>query len=436
MVLEFNPQPSTYNPQPITNNQQPTMTKKLFTQMRNEWRSNIWLAVELLIISLILWVVSMGLYEQLTIYLRPKGFDTEHCYKLSIGMVNTKSPEAKIYKHYDERADDIEELAERLRHYDGVEAVSLSDCAYPYNGSNNWQFFRIDTMNVSCVDRRVTPDFVRVFRYEGVNGESPEELAEKVKAGGIFVSESFLSAYGKDITKYVGREMIDTKDSSWRPKIAGVFKTVRYNDFDGGHASQSILRLSPYRADTSDELCIRLKPEADHNFVERFINDKEKRFRVGGMYITNIESFKDLRSQHQQSFYNQLRSATTIAVFLLLNIFLGLFGTFWFRTQQRQMEIALHKALGATNGDIFRRLISEGLLLLLLVVPVMAAIGLTLYHYDLFTTDYSSYVECGWTLAISGIMSVIAIALTIVAAIWFPARKAMSIDPAEALHDE
>jgi putative ABC transport system permease protein len=33
--------------------------------------------------------------------------------------------------------------------------------------------------------------------------------------------------------------------------------------------------------------------------------------------------------------------------FLLLNIFLGILGTFWFRTQQRKGEIALFKALAA-----------------------------------------------------------------------------------------
>ena len=47
--------------------------------------------------------------------------------------------------------------------------------------------------------------------------------------------------------------------------------------------------------------------------------------------------------------------------FLLLNIFLGLLGTFWFRTQQRRSEIALHKVHGASDMSIFTRLISEGL---------------------------------------------------------------------------
>ena len=52
---------------------------------------------------------------------------------------------------------------------------------------------------------------------------------------------------------------------------------------------------------------------------------------------------------------------------LLLNIFLGLLGTFWFRTQQRRGEIALHKAMGATDGAVFGRLMSEGMFLLLIL---------------------------------------------------------------------
>lgn len=31
------------------------MFKKLFTQIKNEWRSNLWLALEMLIVSVVLW---------------------------------------------------------------------------------------------------------------------------------------------------------------------------------------------------------------------------------------------------------------------------------------------------------------------------------------------------------------------------------------------
>lgn len=37
------------------------MNKKLFTQIKNEWRSNLWLITELLLVSVVLWVYC-GLY--------------------------------------------------------------------------------------------------------------------------------------------------------------------------------------------------------------------------------------------------------------------------------------------------------------------------------------------------------------------------------------
>ena len=68
--------------------------------------------------------------------------------------------------------------------------------------------------------------------------------------------------------------------------------------------------------------------------------------------------------------------------FLLLNNFLGLLGTFWFRTQQRRSEIALHKAHGATDRAIFSRLLSEGILLLAIVTPVALLIDYNLAHLE------------------------------------------------------
>ena len=37
------------------------MNKKLFTQIKNEWRSNLWLVTELLLVSVVLWYI-VGLH--------------------------------------------------------------------------------------------------------------------------------------------------------------------------------------------------------------------------------------------------------------------------------------------------------------------------------------------------------------------------------------
>ena len=122
-------------------------------------------------------------------------------------------------------------------------------------------------------------------------------------------------------------------------------------------------------------------------------------------------------------------------VFLLVNIFLGLLGTFWFRTQQRKSEIALHKAHGATNGMVFTRLLSEGWLLLLIITPIALIIDFNLAHAELNSWRNGTTLE--WDrLLICGGISFALMALMIAIGIGIPARKGMKIHPAEALHNE
>ena len=44
------------------------MNKKLFTQIKNEWRSNLWLVTELLLVSVVLWYIVDLSYEKSVIY--------------------------------------------------------------------------------------------------------------------------------------------------------------------------------------------------------------------------------------------------------------------------------------------------------------------------------------------------------------------------------
>ena len=121
--------------------------------------------------------------------------------------------------------------------------------------------------------------------------------------------------------------------------------------------------------------------------------------------------------------------------FLLLNIFLGLLGTFWFRTQQRRSEIALHKAHGATDISIFKRLLCEGWLLLVLVTPLALVIDYNLASLELNSWRNGTTLEWG-RLLLCAVITFVLIALMIAIGIGIPARKAMKVQPAEALHDE
>ena len=416
------------------------MNKKLFTQIKNEWRGNFWLAVELLLVSVVIWWISDSLYVKLATYLEPRGFNTEHCYKIEMGELTPKSPDY-TERSKKERTADILELAERLRRRPEIEAVSLSHNSHPYNSSNGTIHLQLsgDTLEATdwIIRRQVTPDFVRVFQYQGANGETPEQLAEMIERGDILVSDNlFSSTYNKPLpmTNYVGKRFHLNDDTTYSVRLGASLKTVRYDDFEAGRNARSmVFKLNWF--DTDKELCVRVRPEHDVDFIRKIKADSESQFRVGNIFISEIRSFVDIRRNYQQGDYNAMRNNITIMVFLLVNIFLGLLGTFWFRTLQRKSEIALHKISGATNPMVFKRLVSEGWLLLLVVTPLALLVDFNLAYAELNSWRNGTTLEADRLLICAGI-SFVLIALMIAIGIGIPARKAMKIHPAEALHNE
>lgn len=122
------------------------MNKKLFTQIKNEWRSNLWLVTELLLVSVVLWYIVDYMYVQTSIYNEPRGFDISHCYLVQMGRLTDKSPDFIPNQTDEEKRQDIKELLSRLQHRPDIEAAGLGQNSYPYNGSNSSASVVYDTL--------------------------------------------------------------------------------------------------------------------------------------------------------------------------------------------------------------------------------------------------------------------------------------------------
>ena len=418
------------------------MEKKLLKQMKNEWRSNLWLALELLVVSVVMWYIIDLLYSRIATYLEPRGFNTEHCYLVQMEVLTSKSADYQPYNETHKLCDEVRELAERLRHRPEVEAVSLSQNSYPYNGSNSGASVVYDTLQSPryVIRRCVTPDFVRVFRYQGTRGETPEQLAAMLEKGEFLASDNlYEQRYGVKLTSLVGKDGFHLFGDTTHHFRLGTAQNVRYHDYEQGYASYSMVYnmnlLSEGWINDDNELCIRVKEGQDRSFIENLKADSEKLYRVGNLYISDVRSFQDQRRTFQQIYSNEMRNYLFGMGFLMLNIFLGLLGTFWFRTQQRRKEIALHKALGSTDAGIFRRLLSEGFLLLLVVTPLALLIEVMLAYFELNSWHNGTTLE--WDRLLCCALGCFALIGSMIAVgISLPARKAMSIQPAVALHDE
>ena len=170
--------------------------KNLLTQIKNEWRSNLFLLVELLLVFAVLWYIVDWVTVTARVYRAPMGFDTEHCYNLSFSTLTSKSALYNPELTVEDNIDALLEITERLRHRPGVEAVSISQNCYPYNeGSNSAQFYLQDSIHVGAYLVWSDPDFYRVFRYQAVDGGSSEQLAAAISDQTMIITSNITEDY-------------------------------------------------------------------------------------------------------------------------------------------------------------------------------------------------------------------------------------------------
>lgn len=413
----------------------------MIKQVKNEWRSNIWLVVELAVISIVLWYIIDYLFVTGSVYNQPRGFDISHCYRISTGHLTEQDSDYVPDRDGEKLYEDYEELRRRIELRPEVEAASLSMNSTPYNGSNSGVRYLVDSIFSAgyVICRRVSPEFPKVFRWRGMKGETSEELGEIIKRGDVLVSDNLLhfsTDNPRPMTEYVGRKIVLDYDTAHPVTVGASIVPVRYNDYMQGEMNRTVVSGIPRSYfGVGGEFSVRVKANMDEGFIEALMADADTQLRAGNLFITNVESFDDVREAHQHGTETQIRNMIFIMAFLLVNIFLGLLGTFWFRTRQRSRDIAIRLVSGATKGNIFRLLISEGLVLLTIATPVALLADLNIAHAELNQYYEGEYLE--WRrLLICGGVTYLLIALMMALGISIPAWRAMKIDPAVALRDE
>jgi putative ABC transport system permease protein len=151
----------------------------------------------------------------------------------------------------------------------------------------------------------------------------------------------------------------------------------------------------------------------------------------GHMFVGPVKSGDELISESSAMprFTTQLLMAFSGLALLLAVV--GIYGLISYYTSQRTHEIGIRMALGAQRSDVMRLVLGEGMLLAGLGVAagIVASYGfaksLASLLYAVSAADFSSFAEAAVLLVIVAL-----------AACWIPARRAMRIEPMEALRYE
>lgn len=408
------------------------MKRALIKQMIYEWRINVWLILEMAVIALAIWAMLSVTWIESKGILEPRGFSPEGVYSIEVRTLNVNSPDYnKEYEAY--YYQDRDELMQRLKDNPNVEYVSLHNNTLPYNFNFMGNLMKIegepDSVEYYANCRKAQPDIIKILNIKSTTGKTQKELMAMLERGEVLLSPNkiYEEKFG-DVKELIGKK-ISFYDIETPARVGDIVENIRRTDYEPRNEG---MVLYPYDSNKPSwgNIALKVKSGKEKAFEEDFKTDRSMT-RLRNLFLTDLQRLTDLGEvvNTPQKIDNRLRVG--ISAFLLITIFLGLLGSFWFRVQQRISEIAIRKTFGATDKDLFRRVIGEGLLLLLVGIFLTSACVWPFIGKIVEITGEEWYAFLAVEATTAGLMAV-----GVILSLWYPAWRAMKIEPAIAVKEE
>ena len=419
--------------------------KAIWNQIWNQRRANAWVWAALMVVNVLLWYAIDLIYNYEGAAWQPKGYDTEGVFTLKL---NNKPLDIINDEVNGNAAEDFTYLYNAIKDYPGVEAVSNYYGSVPYTDEVMFEGYapHTDSLHVvGCKIRYVLPEYFDVFRLKPIAGQLDVEKWKyaEVPMPVLMSKELADSLFGTSGPDVIGKTCfnpywMNKPNPSLRVTNYQVMAVLPSHKLDEYQRYEPFIYLptpNPYPL-FWQHMAIRVHPDHVAGFEERFRKDMQGTLERGMFYMDYIQSYADMKEAFdiEQGTVNYLNTTYAVIAFFLFNVFLSILGIFWFRTHKRRSEIALRMAMGCSRQGVLKHYLTEGWLLLLVAAVPALIICFNIQMGDLTVhtlMDVTSGRFFGCFLVAVGVL-----ALIVAIGIGIPARKAMKIDPAEALHNE
>lgn len=434
------------------------MIKLIFKNIWANRRRYLPVMVELILIAAVAWMVLEPVIVNKYLLDRHPGYDRDRLVRIEIGRQYT----ADEYTP-EERYDDLMRVLARLRSMPEVEAAtiathkcfesqSISANTIP-NDSTDGGYFEIDFVEGTdffktfgiCISGG--PDDGKVFE------EPPLNKNDRILTRGLArVLHPGINPVGHYINEHSGTFTHGKEDII----VSVVEDAVYRSDFRRSaimYMPMSHKNLAKNLKNSNfASLVARMKPGVNpDDFVRDNYETINRDLRAGRTYAHSPMTFSEYHSIQSISLSKNVFLFSALALFLIVNLFLCVTGTFYLQTRSRSRDAGIMRAFGASRASICRNMIAEGW-----VMTVVAwLIGCTGVYFwvrkegmttgnNLMGQPSQVLVEAipSWIDNFNehfGIVSVIVLALLLVAVtigIWLPARHISSVSPVDALREE
>lgn len=426
--------------------------------LKNHWsrrRRNGWLLAELILVAILSWYifdpVMVVTYERHL----PLGYDADRLCMVSVGMLPQEAP------GYEPQAADSASLmqtylnlVDRARQHPDVEqATPVLSFVYPGAMGNGTSSFIAEGDSVAhtalFIEFLPHTHFFETYGFQSGKGSMSAAQLSDLDNGDYYIMT-------EDLLEGMFRTHIYRNQRCWKVNgtdtcytaVKGTVKSCKYLSDKRPVPIVFMPLQNPDIRSSLDNMriVVRLKEGVR---MERFLHDFRpwmlRQLRIGNLYARELQSYDEINAAREFSDSTVLyRRSLSIALFFLVNLCLGVIGTFWMQTRTRREEVGVMLSYGATPHRIRLLLLGEGTALTTLATFIGCFIYLQ-YAFSEGLNTGSSLMEAvtpswvdnfGLHFFFVSLMVYVILLLVVWIGIYIPARRISSISPTEALRDE
>jgi putative ABC transport system permease protein len=354
---------------------------------------------------------------------QPLGFDPDGRLSMTLGVtpVRYPTPEARRLA--------LAELERRLSAVPGVTSIGAVDIL-PLGGGDSRRGFGIEGMEATPDNprrmhpRTVTPAYFTTMGIPIISGRGFTADDHATAAPVVVISEASARRFWPDKDPVGTR--IALSDTVYRT-IVGVAGDVRHW---GLTVPTNPMLYLPQEQFTSSSLTFVMKTGLDPlsltSAARGVVANFDRNIPVG-----KVQAMDDLVSRSVRAQRAQTVLMASFGVLALALAVVGVYGVMAQLVLSRVHEIGVRMALGARPGHVLRQLLFEGF--------IQAAVGLVLglgagLYLMRFATALLFGIEPSDAITLAGVTVTLLVAA--LAACLIPARRAMRVDPVEALRGQ
>lgn len=409
-----------------------------------------WLFVELIIVSLLSWLVLDRLVVLTYQYNRPLGYDADLLVTMQLEDIGRRDRDYVPGRTEEDEVNDFYDLLGYVRSLPEVDkATPCADWGLEIGSAMNVGMSTPDGGWIHYVIIQYVPgqQYFSTYGMKGDGGADNADYLSDIPGPGIMMTRRLAGFRfpGQDpfeaCDSMIENAGVPTSPSQVPNRLLALVGEFRPTSTEPGSFGFEFQAL-PAGVRT-DRIVMRLHPDVDcENFVTQLLG-RIGEFRRGNIRAVMVRSYRSMieEGQNRESGPNR-RLDRIFAVFFLLNVCLGVTGTFWMMTRKRSPEVGVMRAFGYTPGRVRMLLFLE--VTVLSVVSWVIGCGFYLIYAlknGLFvgkTDDFThTWVESfpQHFAVISGIILIL-LMISVLIGVIGPGWRLSRVNPVVALRDE